>query len=108
MAIFATNLSTADFQPNPPHDERIHYLRRSSGSWTTLRAGMVIAQPEEGVVADGAGDDTVFVLEGVAEVRTADGEEVTLRAGDFVSFPRGTPQVWDIKETFRAVFVYAE
>jgi len=86
----------------------MHCLRKASGSWSTFRAGLVIAEPEEGVIGDGEGDDTIFVLEGVAEVRTEEGETVTLGTGDFVSFPRGVPQTWDIKETFRAVFFYAE
>ena len=108
MAIFSTSTSTTDYVPHPTVKERSHYLRKSSGNWTTLRAGLVIAEPEEGVVGDGKGDDTVFVLEGVAHVRTEEGEEIVLRAGDFASFPRGVPQIWDIKETFRAAFVYVE
>lgn len=108
MPIFATNTSTTEYEPHPSCNERSHYLRKSTGNWSTLRAGLVIAEPEEGVVGDGKGDDTVFVLEGLAHVRTADGEEIVLKAGDFVSFPRGVPQTWDIKETFRAAFVYVE
>src|ERR1700683_3201282 len=78
MPIFATNVSTTEFTPHPKNDEHrnelVHYLRRSTGSWTTLRAGMVIAEPQEGIIGDGLGDDTVFVYEGVAEVRTVEGE----------------------------------
>jgi uncharacterized cupin superfamily protein len=108
MPVYTTNTSTTDYTPHAEYREQVHYLRRSEGSWGLIRAGMVIAEPEENVIGDGKGDDTIFVLEGVAEVRTEEGEEVTLRAGDFVSFPRGVPQVWNITETFRAVFFYAE
>jgi uncharacterized cupin superfamily protein len=51
----------------------------------------------------------VFVLAGEAHVSVADSDEpIVLKAGDFVSFPKGTPQTWNIIEEFRAVFVYAE
>lgn len=106
---FRTNISTTDYVQSAEHDEKFHYLRRSEGEWTVLRAGFVIAQPERGVVGSGAGDDTVFVLAGVAHVTSEGSDEpVVLRAGDFVSFPRGVPQTWDIIEEFRAVFVYTE
>jgi len=107
--LFRTSLSTADYVQSSECDEKHHYLRRSEGSWTTLRAGLVVAQPEKGVVGSGAGDDTVFVLAGEAHVTVSGMEEpVVLKPGDFVSFPRGLPQTWDIVEEFRAVFVYAE
>ena len=109
MIPFKTNVSTTDYVQSSDYNERHHYLRRSEGKWTVLRAGFVIAQPEEGVVGTGAGDDTVFVLAGEARVTIPDADQsVVLRAGDFVSFPRGVPQTWDIIEEFRAVFVYVE
>ena len=109
MPVFKSSLATATFEPHPPNKEVTHYMRKSGGpDGRVLRAGIVIAEPEEGVVGDGAGDDTVFVLEGHAVVRTADGETVDLRPGDFASFPKGLAQVWQIVERFKAVFVYVE
>jgi uncharacterized cupin superfamily protein len=109
MAVFKTSLSTATFEPHPPYDEVTHYLRKTVGpDGRVLRAGFVIAQPEEGVLAEGAGDDTVFVLEGHAIVKTADGETIDLLPGDYVSFPKGIAQEWHIVERFKAVFVYVE
>jgi mannose-6-phosphate isomerase-like protein (cupin superfamily) len=109
MPVFKTSLSTAVYEPHPPYDERAHYLRKSGGSGErVLRAGFVVAEVQDGVHSDGAGDDTVFVLEGRAVVHTADGEEVQLSPGDFVSFPKGVAQVWTILERFRIAFVYVE
>jgi uncharacterized cupin superfamily protein len=109
MLPFKTTTATTDYVQSDEYDEKTHYLRKSEGSWSVLRAGMVIAQPEEGVESNGAGDDTVFVLAGEAHVRVADAEEpIVLKPGDFVSFPKGTPQTWTIVEEFRAVFVYVE
>jgi hypothetical protein len=106
---FRTDISTTDYTQSSSHDEKHHYLRRSEGEWKILRAGFVVAQPERGVEGAGKGDDTVFVLAGEAHVTTeADPEPIVLKAGDFVSFPKGLPQTWDIIEEFRAVFVYAE
>jgi mannose-6-phosphate isomerase-like protein (cupin superfamily) len=109
MTPFKTNISTSDYNQSAEYDEKLHYLRRSEGNWTILRAGFVIAQPEEGVLGSGAGDDTIFVLAGEARVSIPDARKpVVLRPGDFISFPKGTPQRWDIIEEFRAVFVYVE
>lgn len=109
MLPFRTNVSTTDYVQSETNDEKHHYLRKSEGEWRILRAGLVIAQPEEGVVGSGAGDDNVFVLAGEAHVTIADSSEpIVLRPGDFVSFPKGTPQTWNIIEEFRAVFVYVE
>lgn len=109
MTPFRTNVGTADYVQSDEHDEQHHYLRKSEGSWSLLRAGLVVAQPEEGVGGSGAGDDTVFVLAGEARVTVAGSDEpIILKEGDFVSFPKGTPQTWNIIEEFRAVFVYVE
>ena len=109
MLPFQTNVSTADYVQSDDYDEKHHHLRKSEGSWSVLRAGLVIAQPEEGVKGSGDGDDTVFVLAGEAHVSVPDVDNpIVLRPGDFVSFPKGTPQTWNIIEEFRAVFVYAE
>jgi ethanolamine utilization protein EutQ (cupin superfamily) len=109
MLPFKTNVATTEYVQSSEYDEKHHYLRKSEGSWSVLRAGFVIAQPEEGVAGSGEGDDNVFVLAGEAHVIVADSDEpVILRAGDFVSFPKGKPQTWNIVEEFRAVFVYVE
>ena len=109
MPPYRTSVATTDYVQSEEHDEQHHYLRKSEGSWSVLRAGFVIAQPEEGVEGSGAGDDTVFVLAGEAHVTVADSAEpIVLKQGDFVSFPKGMPQTWRIVEEFRAVFVYVE
>jgi quercetin dioxygenase-like cupin family protein len=109
MLPFRTDTATTDYVQSDEYDEKHHYLRKSEGTWSVLRAGMVIAQPEEGVESTGAGDDTVFVLAGEAHVEIPDSEQpIVLKQGDFVSFPKGTPQTWNIVEEFRAVFVYVE
>jgi mannose-6-phosphate isomerase-like protein (cupin superfamily) len=109
MLPMKTNIATTDYVDSNEYDEKHHYLRKSEGNWSVLRAGFVIAQPEEGVAGSGAGDDTVFVLSGEAHVTVAgSADPIILTKGDFVSFPKGTPQTWNIVEEFRAVFVYAE
>jgi quercetin dioxygenase-like cupin family protein len=108
MPVYKTSLSTAEYEPDLEHKEVKHYLRKSEPGERVLRAGFIIAQPEQGVPGSGHGDDNVFVLAGEAHVTMADGEKVVLKAGDFASFPKGTPQTWDIIEEFKVVFVYVE
>jgi quercetin dioxygenase-like cupin family protein len=109
MPPFKTNVATTDYVQSDDYDEKHHYLRKSEGTWSVLRAGLVIAQPQGGVPGSGAGDDTVFVLAGEAHVEVSGADQpIILRKGDFVSFPKGAPQTWKIVEEFRAVFVYVE
>lgn len=109
MPVYKSNVASATFEPHPPFDEVSHYVRKWSGpGGRVLRVGFVIAQPQDGVVGDGAGDDNVFVLEGHAIVTTAEGEVIDLRPGDFASFPKGVAQDWQIVERFKAAFVYVE
>jgi ethanolamine utilization protein EutQ (cupin superfamily) len=109
MPVFKTSLATATYEPHPPYDERAHYLRKSQGpDGRVLRAGFMIAEVQDDVLADGLGDDNVFVLEGHAIVETGEGETIDLRPGDFASFPKGVKQAWRIVERFRAAFVYVE
>jgi len=39
-----------------------------------------------------------YLLEGKVVVKTNDGQEAKLGAGDLVTFPKGLSCVWDIKE----------
>jgi uncharacterized cupin superfamily protein len=38
-----------------------------------------------------------YLIEGEVVVETDDGESVTFKKGDFVTFPKGLSCVWDIK-----------
>lgn len=44
--------------------------------------------------------ETCLILEGKAIIKTPN-EVVTLKSGDFVTFPTGLSCVWDIKEPIR-------
>jgi uncharacterized cupin superfamily protein len=39
-----------------------------------------------------------YLLQGLVEVVTEEGEKVKFRKGDFVTFPKGLSCTWDIKE----------
>jgi uncharacterized cupin superfamily protein len=41
------------------------------------------------------------ILEGRVVVETSDGENIEIKKGDFVTFPKGLSCVWDIKEPIR-------
>ena len=51
-------------------------------------------------------DETAYVKEGRVKVRTEHGQEVELRAGDLVFFPRGLKCTWTVLETIRKVYVF--
>jgi uncharacterized cupin superfamily protein len=45
--------------------------------------------------------ETCYILSGHVVVTPENGESVELRAGDFVTFPRGMICTWDINEPIR-------
>lgn len=45
--------------------------------------------------------ETCLLLEGEVRVTTADGEEVTVAAGDLVTFPKGLKCRWDVRRPVR-------
>lgn len=42
-----------------------------------------------------------YILEGKVVVETEAGEKVEVKAGDFVTFPRGLACTWDVQEPIR-------
>jgi len=46
-------------------------------------------------------EETCYILEGRARVRTAAGEQVEFGAGDLVQFPRGLKCTWTVTERIR-------
>ncbi len=67
---------------------QVTWLRTSSGGEGVLYAGMFTAQPSTFVYCF-AGDETFHVLDGELDVIIEGGEQVSLRPGDIVSFPKG-------------------
>jgi hypothetical protein len=49
-----------------------------------------------------------YILEGKVIVETPDGEKVEIKAGDFVTFPKGLSCIWDIKEPIRKHYNFKE
>ncbi|MDP2652989.1 MAG: cupin domain-containing protein [Candidatus Omnitrophota bacterium] len=49
--------------------------------------------------------ERAFLYEGKVKV-SAGGEQVELKAGDFVTFPKGLSCTWDITETIRKVYKF--
>ncbi|MHA1268992.1 MAG: cupin domain-containing protein [Candidatus Helarchaeota archaeon] len=45
--------------------------------------------------------ESCYILEGEVVVKTDDGEEVEIKAGDFVRFPQGLKCVWNVKKKIR-------
>lgn len=109
MQVYRDNLSDARYEPHPPLREQVHYVRKSGGDGErVLRCGFIIAEPQDGIPGDIAGDDQVFVLEGRAVIETEAGDRIELVPGDLASFPKGLKATWQIIERFKAVFTYVE
>jgi hypothetical protein len=51
-------------------------------------------------------EETCFILEGRARVKTPEGEEVEFGAGDLVRFPRGLKCTWTVTDKIRKVYKF--
>lgn len=103
----STTEDYAPFEMNILDGDRetfVHMLREDSGGEGQLLAGMWRA----GICTIdymNAGDETMHVLRGEAEVELDDGEVVKLKAGDIASFVKGTHAIWRVQAPFEKVFV---
>lgn len=52
--------------------------------------------------------ETCLILEGAAEVTSADGRKAVFGAGDFVIFPAGLSCVWKITENIKKHYTFGE
>ncbi|MHA1309470.1 MAG: cupin domain-containing protein [Candidatus Helarchaeota archaeon] len=50
--------------------------------------------------------ESCYILEGEVTVKTEDGDEVTIKAGDLVHFPQGLKCVWNVKKKIRKHFTF--
>ena len=106
-----TTVSIDEFEPFLEDGEelgQVHWL--SSGQDTPLISGIWRALPGEVPEAfdyDYPMHETIHVLEGKVTIDFADGESVTLVAGDLSAVQQGTKSVWRIDPTtpFRKFFV---
>jgi uncharacterized protein len=53
-------------------------------------------------------DETAYIQEGLVRVRTEEGQEVELRAGDLVRFPKGMRCTWTVIQHIRKVYLLRE
>lgn len=48
-------------------------------------------------------EERCYIIEGIADIIT-EFEQITIRTGDFVTFPKGLECVWDINSTVRKYY----
>ena len=106
------SIDTGTYEPFDGFEAIVHgepaaqvaWLRTSSGGEGVLYAGVFTAQPATFVYRF-AGDETFHVLDGDLDVTLDGGEQVSLRPGDIVSFPKGARSTWTLHTPFRKFFV---
>ncbi len=49
-------------------------------------------------------EEICYILDGVVEVETEDGEKVEIVKGDLVTFPKGLKCVWNVKEAVSKLY----
>jgi uncharacterized protein len=51
-----------------------------------------------------SGTEVAFVLEGRVKVKTESGQEVEIKGGDLVTFPKGLRCTWQVLDKIRKVY----
>lgn len=51
-------------------------------------------------------EEVCYIQEGRVIIKTEDGEEVEIKKGDLVTFPKGMKCVWEVKEKVRKVYTF--
>ena len=51
-------------------------------------------------------DESAYIIEGEVEVENEEGQVTSIKAGDFVTFPRGMKCVWNVKKKLRKVYSF--
>lgn len=106
-----TNATVDEFEPYLEEGEefgQVHWL--STGENTPLISGIWRVLPgevPETFEYNYPTHETIHILEGSVTIDFADGESVTLAAGDLSAVEQGTKSVWriDRSTTFRKFFV---
>lgn len=103
----ASTVDAADYEPFIVGDQAIgevHWIRNGGADGTTLAVGLWRCEPRS-FPYPFAVDETIHALGGVLDIELADGTLITLRAGDIVSFAKGTESTWTVRERFSKLFV---
>ncbi len=86
----------------------VHWLRRSGPDEPMLSTGLWRHLPDghpEGLPYRVAGSETLYVIDGAAELTLPDGSTIWLQEGYLASFGDGFEATWRTKEPFMKFFV---
>lgn len=86
----------------------VHWLRRSDPKEPLLSAGLWRHLPDgrpEGLPYHVVGSETLYVIDGAAELTLPDGSTLWLQEGYLASFKDGFKATWRTKEPFMKFFV---
>jgi uncharacterized cupin superfamily protein len=89
----------------------VHWLRRSGPGEPLLSAGLWRHLPEEhphGLPYKVEGSESIYVIDGMAELTLPDGSIMWLQEGYLASFGDGFEAIWKTKEPFMKFFVVTE
>jgi uncharacterized cupin superfamily protein len=103
--VFVSRVTTEDFAPDPdvPGTEQ-HVLYASAGPSAGLSRVTDEGDPITWTLPQ---REFLFVLEGAAQIRIADGPTLDLRAGDMATLPAGAETTWHVSVPFREFWVLA-
>lgn len=83
----------------------VHWIRNeAAGDNSTLLVGLWRSEPITTPYFFGE-DETIHALEGELRIELADGEVVTMQAGDIASFAKGTTSTWTVVSSFKKLFI---
>ena len=106
-AYIKSSLSTDNYEPFMVGDKQageVHWLTTENSSGEATYSGLWRCEPMT-FDYEFPGDEIIHVLEGVLLIELADGDKVTVSAGDLISFDKGIKSTWTIQKSFKKFFV---
>lgn len=106
-AYIKSSLATDDYEPFMVGDKQageVHWLTTENSKGAATYSGLWRCDPMT-FDYEFPGDEIIHVIEGSLLIELADGGNVTVIAGDIISFDKGVKSVWTIQKSFKKFFV---
>ena len=102
-----SSVATDSYEPFMVGDKQageVHWLGQTNSSGEATYSGLWRCEPMT-FEYEFPGDEYIHVLQGKLLIEFADGDSVTLTAGDITQFDKGIKTTWTIQESFKKFFV---
>ena len=102
-----SEVSTNAYEPFMVGDEQageVHWLTQTNSSGEATYSGLWRCEPMT-FEYEFPGDEIFHILQGELQIELANGDKVSVKVGDVISFDKGIKSTWTIQSSFKKFFV---